>query len=135
MFILVLNLRTLLIILSDLQESLFFIFIILLKLNNQNKAEGRRSKYLSIGMFALCLLFYFLRERFYINLTFISPFGCCIRFIPRHVDQPKIKKWERIKDKTETADINAKSMARAMVGINNNSNNHQTEVAQISGRG
>ena len=41
---------------------------------------------------------------------------------------PKIKKWERIKDKTETADINAKSMARAMVGINNNLNNHQTEV-------
>ena len=30
------------------------------------------------------------------------------------MDNPKIKKWERIKDKTETADINAKSMARAM---------------------
>ena len=113
---------------------IIFIFIILLKLNNQNKAEGRRSKYLSVGMFALCLLFYFLREILY-QLTFISLVAAIGLFLHDIWINPKIKKWERIKDKTETADINAKAMARAMVGINNNSNNQQTEVAQISGRG
>ena len=65
-----LNIRTLLIILFGFAGIIIFIFIILLKLNNQNKAEGRRSKYLSVGMFALCLLFYFLRD--FISITFIS---------------------------------------------------------------
>ena len=105
---------------------IIFIFIILLKLNNQNKAEGRRSKYLSVGMFALCLLFYFLREILY-QLTFISLVAALGLFLHDVWINPKIKKWERIKDKTETADINARAMAKVVAMQIKNSNRERLD--------
>lgn len=105
---------------------IIFIFIILLKLNNQNKAEGRRSKYLSVGMFALCLLFYFLREILY-QLTFISLVAAIGLFLHDVWINPKIKKWERIKDKTETADINARAMAKVVAMQIKNSNRERLD--------
>ncbi len=105
---------------------IIFIFIILLKLNNQNKAEGRRSKYLSVGMFALCLLFYFLREILY-QLTFISLVAALGLFLHDVWLNPKIKKWERIKDKTETADINARAMAKVVAMQIKNSNRERLD--------
>lgn len=105
---------------------IIFIFIILLKLNNQNKAEGRRSKYLSVGMFALCLLFYFLREILY-QLTFISLVAALGLFLHDIWLNPKIKKWERIKDKTETADINARAMAKVVAMQIKNSNRERLD--------
>ena len=103
-----------------------FLLIILLKINNQNKAEGRRSKYLSVGMFALCLLFYFLREILY-QLTFISLVAALGLFLHDVWINPKIKKWERIKDKTETADINARAMAKVVAMQIKNSNRERLD--------
>jgi len=103
-----------------------FLMIILLKINNQNKTEGRRSKYLSIGMFAVCLLFYFLREILY-QLTLISLVAALGLFLHDVWINPKIKKWERIKDKTETADINAKSMAKVVAMQIKNSNRERLD--------
>ncbi|NLE03787.1 MAG: hypothetical protein GX638_03155 [Crenarchaeota archaeon] len=105
---------------------IIFIFIILLKLNNQNKAEGRRSKYLSVGMFVLCLLFYFLREILY-QLTFISLVAALGLFLHDVWINPKIKKWERIKDKSETADINARAMAKVVAMQIKNSNRERLD--------
>ncbi len=103
-----------------------FLMIILLKINNQNKTEGRRSKYLSVGMFALCLLFYFLREILY-QLTFISLVAALGLFLHDVWINPKIKKWERIKDKTETADINARAMAKVVAMQIKNSNRERLD--------
>jgi hypothetical protein len=103
-----------------------FLMIILLKINNQNKTEGRRSKYLSIGMFAVCLLFYFLREILY-QLTLISLVAALGLFLHDIWLNPKIKKWERIKDKTETADINARAMAKVVAMQIKNSNRERLD--------
>ena len=107
----------------------FFVSILAFNKNRQQKEVTGRPKKISIGMLVfwiiLCLLKDLLNEMLLIGAVVTAGM-----LISDFWSTPKIIKWIRIKDKTETAIINAE----AMDAVFNKYNQSKGEI-NINGRG
>lgn len=66
-----------------------------------------------LGISGLFTLTFYLLQQIINDLVVISFMVFIGSFLSKTITNPIMRKWERIKDKTETADINASAMAKA----------------------
>lgn len=67
-----------------------------------------------LGVSGLFTLMFYLLQQIINDLVVISFMVFIGSFLSKTITNPIVRKWERIKDKTETADINASAIAKAL---------------------
>lgn len=67
-----------------------------------------------LGISGLFTLMFYLLQQIINDLVVISFMVFIGSFLSKTITNPIMRKWERIKDKTETADINASAIAKAL---------------------
>lgn len=67
-----------------------------------------------LGISGLFTLMFYLLQQIINDLVVISFMVFIGSFLSKTITNPIVRKWERIKDKTETADINASAIAKAL---------------------
>lgn len=67
-----------------------------------------------LGISGLFTLMFYLLQQIINDLVVISFMVFIGSFLSKTITNPIVRKWERIKDKTETADINAAAMERVV---------------------